>query len=1132
MHSWSVSDKFYLFKRLLIMKLTLFLILVFNIGAFADVYSQTKISLNFKEADLTRVLSTIERNSSYHFVYSNQKMPTDQKVTINVKNGNVTDVLDKILGEAGLVYKEMEDHLVVIAPLNKAVESAAVQAEVITGVVSDKLGPLLGVTVVLKGTTTSVQSDVNGKFSITVPNRNAVLIFSMVGFATREVAIGNSNVLNVTLTEIINQIDEVIIVGYGTQKKQSVLGAISQVDGTVLQRAGGVSNIGAALTGNIPGITTIQSTGAPGLEDPVINIRGQSTWNNSSPLVLVDGIERSIAGLDIQSVQSISVLKDASATAVFGVKGANGVILVTTKRGAAGKANISVTMNATMKVPSRLPPKLDSYDALSVRNLAIERELGTSPASWANYIPFAELRKYRYPKDLAEAERYANVDWIAETTKKSAMSYNPNINISGGTEGVKYFTSVDYLNEGDVMKIYDNGKGYTPGFGYERLNVRSNLDFKLTKSTTLTANLAGLFGDRQSTTSGFEYTLWQAAYVNPPDVMMPRFANGNWGYYAPDNVSVANSAYLLANGGIRSTKTTQFNTDFSLNQNLEMFAKGLSFRGTISLDNTFVAQGGVNDTDAQQQYIYPQTGIIVYAKQPGNGGTNQFDPIVNPWGISADAMQNGSTRRQLFYQLQLNENLKFGNHNITAMGLFQRSEAATGSEFPNYREDWVFRTTYNFKSKYFLEVNGSYNGSEKFSNDHRFQFFPSLALGWTLSEEKFIKGNLPWVDVLRFRGSYGLVGNDNINGRWLYMSQWSFGGLSRLGDFTGGNSPYTWYRQASIGNPDVKWETVAKSNLALEYSFLNGVIAGSVDVFNDYRTDILIAGNARATPAYFGGVPPTANLGKVRTRGYEIELRLNKRFGSNLRVWLNANMTHAVDKVLDADDPQLLVAYQKKAGYQINQYKSILSNGFANSWDEVYGSSRHDANDGDKLPGNFNLVDFNGDGVVNSFDNTPYSYPERPQNTYNATLGFEYKGFSAFAQFYGVNNVTRNVQQTNFANSLNAVFPQGEYWTLQNPNADLPVPRWRTRNYDGGLATFYDLDGSYVRLKTAEIAYAFRGDLVKKLGVKSLRVFLNGSNLILWSKLPDDREANFGTSGGQGAYPTVRRYNLGFNVTL
>ena len=1095
----------------------------------AQIALQQIVTINESNTQLINVLSQLEKTYKISFFYSDQLVNVKQKVNVSANQKQLSAVLQELFDPLNLTFEATES---VIVLNNKG--DAAPQSIPITGkVADDKNGtPLPGVTVKVKGTTMAVATDADGVYKINVPSAQSILVFSSLGYDESEKAVGANRTLNVTLKEKLNSLDEVIVVGFGQQKKESVVGAISQVNAAVLQRAGGVSNIGAALTGNIPGITTIQSSGAPGAEDPQITIRGQSTWNNSSPLVLVDGIERSMNGLDINSVQSISVLKDASATAVFGVKGANGVILITTKRGSAGKANINITMNTVMKVPSRLPGKLDSYDALAVRNLAIERELGTSPASWDKYVPYAELNKYRYPKDLTEAERYPNVDWIAETTKKSAMSYNPNISISGGTPGVKYFTSVDYLNEGDVMRVYENNKGYSPGFGYERLNVRSNLDFTLTKSTTLTANLAGLFGDRQSTTSGFEYTLWQAAYVNPPDVMMPRYANGNWGYYNPDNVSVANSAYLLANGGLRSTKTTQFNTDFAIKQDLGMFVKGLSLKGTVSLDNTFVAQGGVNDTDAQQQYIDPVNGLIVYKNTLGNGGRDQFDYIQAPWSVAADAMQNGSTRRQLFYQMQVNQNMTFGDHNVTAMGLFQRSEAATGSEFPNYREDWVFRTTYNFKGKYFLEVNGSYNGSEKFSNDHRFQFFPSAAGGWTISEEKFVKNNLPWLEVFKLRGSYGLVGNDNINGRWLYMSQWAFGSVSRLGENSGGNSPYTWYRQSSIGNPDVKWETVAKSNIAVDFSVLKGLLAGSVDVFNDYRTDILIAGNARATPAYFGGTPPTANLGKVRTKGYEIEVRLNKRIGSNLRVWLNANMTHAVDKVIDADDPQLLVAYQKKADFQINQYRSILSNGFANSWDEVYGSTRHDANDADKLPGNFNLVDFNGDGVVNSFDSAPYSYPERPQNTYNATIGFEYKGFSAFAQFYSVNNVTRNMQQTNFANSLNAVYPQGEYWSKENPNADLPVPRWRTRNYDGGLGTFYDLDGSYVRLKTAEIAYAFKGSVIQKMGIKSMRIFLNGSNLVLWSKMPDDREANFGTSGGQGAYPTVKRYNLGVNVSF
>jgi TonB-linked SusC/RagA family outer membrane protein len=1123
------------FKYVLLTKFSIALMFIFSLQTFAGIKAQDSISLNLQNVALTKVFKAIEKQGTYRFVYKNEIIPVHIQVSIEVRNASLENVLNIVLENTSLSFRKMNNNLVVITPLNATEKVTAapvppVFALQVNGkIMNDSGEPLAGATVEEKGTGNKTTTKNDGSFSLLVLNEKAVLIISYVGYTTKEItALANPNNLLVQLSPTTQALENVVVVGFGRQKKESVVGAISQTNAAVLQRAGGVSNIGAALTGNVPGITTIQGMGTPGLEDPLIFIRGQSTWNNSSPLILVDGIERSMNGLDIQSVQSISVLKDASATAVFGVKGANGVILITTKRGSVGKANINITLNTIMKVPSRLPKKYDSYDALKIRNLAIEREVAIIPAAWADYTPYAELNKYRNPKDLTEAERYPNVDWVDESVDKSAMSYNPNISISGGTDFVKYFTSVDFLHEGDVMKAWDNGKGYTPGFGYDRLNVRSNLDFKLTNTTTLSANLAGLFGNRKSTTSGFEYTLWQAAYVNPPDIMMPRYANGYWGYYAPDNVSVANSVFLISNGGVRYTKTTQFNTDFALNQNLGMLVKGLSAKGTFSLDNTFVSLGGINDGgDANQQYINPVTGVI----QPRNTiGRNQFDFVVTPWGIAADAMQNGSTRRQIFYQLQLNETLKIGKHNITGMGLFQRNQLATGSEFPNYREDWVFRTTYNYAGKYFAEINGAYNGSEKFSDAYRFKFFPSAAVGWMLSEEKFMQ-KLDWLDMFKIRGSYGLVGNDNINGRWLYQDIWTFGGNARLNDLAGTNSPYAWYRQPSIGNAEVHWETVAKTNIGVDYTILGGLVEGSVDVFNDYRTDILIDGNARAVPAYFGAVAPTANLGIVRTKGYEIELKFNKRFGKDLRVWVNANMTHAKDKVIEADDPGLYFAYQKKEGHQINQTRSIIRNGFYNTWDEVYGSVIQNANDPEKLPGNFYFVDYNADGVINDFDRVPYAYPERPQNTYNATIGFDYKGFSAFAQFYAVNNVTRNMQQTNFANSLNAVYPQGEYWTRDNTNGDLPMPRWRSRVYSHG--DFYNRDGSYLRLKTAEIAYSLKGNLIKRVGIQSLRVFLNGSNLVLWTKMPDDREANLGgTSGGQGAYPTVRRYNLGINMSL
>ena len=285
-------------------------------------------------------------------------------------------------------------------------------------------------------------------------------------------------------------------------------------------------------------------------------------------------------------------------------------------------------------------------------------------------------------------------------------------------------------------------------------------------------------------------------------------------------------------------------------------------------------------------------------------------------------------------------------------------------------------------------------------------------------------------------------------------------------------------------------------------------------------------------PSYFGGRPPVANLGKTEVKGYELDLKFNKNLNRDLRLWANVALTHAKDKIIDRDDPQLLDSYQKQAGFQIGQTRSQLGAGFYNTWDEVYGSTIVDQYDNNKLPGNFNLVDFNGDGVINSFDNVPYAYPQRPQNTYSGSIGFDYKKFSVFIQFYGVNNVTRDLPQTNFNAALNSVFKQGDYWTKDNTGATSYLPRWKTRVYSYG--DFYQYDGSYIRLKAAEIAYSFNPVWLKRAGIQSMRLYVNGNNLLFWSKMPDDREANVGSSNfaAQGAYPTVRRINLGLNLSL
>lgn len=1007
---------------------------------------------------------------------------------------------------------------------------------IITGrVLSENNEPISGASITEDGTNAYTISLQDGTFRIQVKSDNPKLMITNVGYEPLLLNVKKEEFSNLVVRLRINPqaMENVVVVGYGEQKKESVVGAITQTTGEVLQRAGGVTNLGMALTGNLPGVVTISSTGMPGAEDPQILIRAQTSWNNSAPLILVDGVERSISSIDIASVQTVSVLKDASATAVFGVKGANGVILITTKQGAKGKANIEIRSNMTAKMASKLPEKYDSYDALSLKNQVIERELGLVPGGWTAYKPYAILDKYRNPATPEERDRYPNVDWVDALFKDVAWSNNTSANVSGGTNFVTYFAGVDFVYEGDLFKTFQNGRGYNAGYGYTRLNARSNLDFNLTKTTKFSTKLFGSNGVRKVpwNASDGDATFWASAYRTSPDAMWPIYSDGTWGWYAPRNADVPNSVYLLAMSGVEKRTRTQLTTDFILTQDLSMITKGLSIRGNLSMDNIFQEVGrGINDlyNNAQRKWVDPETGTIMYEQQINSGTQLDFTDGVK-WSSESGRMNMGATYRRINYSARINYARKFGVHDVGAMGLVQREKYATGSEFFHYREDWVFRVTYNYASRYFFEANGAYNGSEKFGPDYRFAFFPSLSLGWMLTNEKFME-NVEFLNTFKIRGSWGLIGDDNVSGRWLYTDQWTYGGNAVMGPVPS-NTPYTFYRISTLGNPFISWETVEKRNIGVDYSFLRGKISGSFDYFSDDRRDIIIGGNSRAIPSYFGVTAPSANLGRVKANGYEFEIRLTHSFANGLRAWVNANFTHAKNKVIFRDSPQLLPAYQKTEGYPIGQTRAFLDYGFLTSWDDVYASTPRTSNNNNKLPGDFNIIDFNGDGVIDDYDRAPYMYPSNPQNTYSPSLGIDWKGWNLFLQFYGVNNVTREVAFPTFHSTSNVAYVEGTYWTVQR-GGDIPYPRWSTILGGEAVGTRYLYDGSYLRLKNAEIGYTISGKAINRLGVQKCKIYLNGSNLFLWTKMPDDRESNFSGSSSFGAYPTLRRFNFGIDITL
>lgn len=1158
------------FKRLLlVMKLTIFLILMGLMSVSASIYSQsTKLTMNLHEVSFLEVFKQIEAQSEFVFIYKNEIIDLNKKVNVKVEEKTVDVILDEVLRDLNLKYEIIKKQIIItpnhtireIKPYDVLTNVEQPQKKNLKGKVTDENGdPVPGTAILVKGTTIGILADSDGNFTLDVPLDSKALLISFVGMKPQEIPIGTKTNFSVVLEELTVGVDEVVVVGYGVQKKESVVGSIVQTTNEELRRTGNVTDLKQALTGQLPGITTITSSGEPGgtgtgESATSIFIRGRNTWNGGQPLILVDGVERSMDNLDVSEVESISVLKDASATAVFGVKGANGVILVTTKRGSTSKPKLSFSYNATALSISKLPQKLDSYNALLLKNEIIERETVLNETSWADYTPIQIINHFRLPQTPFDAFLYPNVNWTDALFSDFSLSHRAALNVQGGTNFVSYFGSVTYLHEGDMFKNYENNKGYDPNYNFDRFNFRSNLDFKLTKTTKLQVNLSGYFSQKNTSNSYHNVSsstnpmAWASAYQFPPDVYLPQYPDGRWGasYKLPAE-QLQNPVALIYNTGIIENRQTELNADFALEQKLDFITKGLSTKLSVFYDNNIQTQGNLYDAG---NAVRPESGSNVPQKivdwalytgpdqDPGeyifdvpSAGSNQFDWIIRPWNVVQEELTSGIMRRMM-YQFQINYARGFGHHNVGAMALVKREEYASGSEFKHYREDWVSRVTYDYDTRYLFEMNGAYNGSEKFGPGYRFDFFPSLALGWYISNEKFFK--IDWINRLKIRYSTGLVGDDQGGGRWLYDSQYNYGGTARMNQDASQTSTYTWYKESVVGNPDIHWEKARKDNYGLEIGLLDNLFAINYDYFTEDRTDILLSGGSRSSiPPYFGATAPSANVGAVKSNGHEIELKFEKRTTYNLHYWANLSFTHTENTITKRDDPALLNSYLKQEGYSIGQSRTLVREGFYNNWDEIFASVPTETNDLAKLPGYYNLLDFNGDGYIKSTeDQVPYGFSEVPQNTYNCTLGADYKGFSLMVQFYGVNNVSRYVPLADFVSYQNVLFDHAlDYWSKDNPDASSYLPRWKTQGQN--IGDYFLYDGSFLRFKTAEIAYTLQDRLIKKMGLSSLRIFLNGNNLYFWSKLPDDREAAWtGGSANQGAYPTPKRFNLGIDLTF
>lgn len=994
---------------------------------------------------------------------------------------------------------------------------------------------IVGANVLIKGTTVGTMTDQDGQFTIEA-SAGQTLEIMCLGMQTIALSVNEKlgrRPLDIFMKDDALFLEDVVVVGYGVQRKQSVVGAISQVKAEDMSRTGGVTNISNALTGLVPGLTTLNYSGKPGADDAEIIIRAKSTWNGASPLVLVDGVEREMNDLDVSEVETISVLKDASATAVFGVRGGNGVILVTTKRGRDGKPVMSASAQVTAKTRSKMAEHLNSYEALWLRNQAIENQLAVSPTSWSYITPTALLKKYR---DQTDPYMFPDVDWTDEMIRDCAWSQKYNWDIKGGTKFVKYYASLAYTYDGDILKGRDFGQGYIPKNDYSRYNYRLNLDFHPTRTTKISVDLDGAVGVEKSSNASPAY-LWQGVYAKGPDQYPVQYEDGTLANNE-NGYNMYNPVELFNYSGTTKETRMDINVSVGLDQKLDFITKGLSLKALVNFRNFYYSTGpDISAVRPLTKYVDWKTGDTIWNTPSSWNSSHGFEFGMAENTVSLETAKT-NVFKNLMYQVSLNYDRTFGKHHVGALALFKRIEQARGSNFPSYREEWAGRVTYDYDGRYLLEINGAYNGSEKFMKGNKFGFFPSAAVGWVLTEEPFIRRSVirDYVDLFKIRYSWGKVGSDNNIPQWLYITQWSrIKNSAVLGSPDAVVPPYSGFEVSNIGNEEAKWETAVKNDVAIETAFFKSRLRFTFDYFWGRRYDIFMNASQRNIPPWYGADPVAANIGETKEHGYEVELHWNHKLECGFNYRIGAMMSYAKDIIIYMEDPELAHPYQKKAGFQIGQQSAILSDGLITNWDEMYTSVT-----GDKYSqaviGMYRMVDYNGDGIVDNDDIVPYGYPNHPQYNFNLTLGLGWKNLSFMLQFYGTRNSTLyqapgEFPAPNYYSVVDRDVAEDMWIPGVNPQGTHHAPVYMLSGNAEGTCEYYYRDGTMWRLKNAEIAYKLDGWYLKKVGISAINIYLNGNNLWLYSHLNEDRE-----TGGKrdhshvSAYPITRRFNLGVKV--
>lgn len=1010
-----------------------------------------------------------------------------------------------------------------------------------TVVTGDTNEPAVGATVYLRNSTTGTITDTDGKFSITVEGLGGVLDFSYIGYKSQEVALVGQTSINVTLQPDNEVLDEVVVVGYGSQRKESVVGAISTLDVTKLIVP--TSNLSTALAGQLSGIVAMSRSGEPGKNSAAdFYIRGVSSFTgNTSPLVLVDGVERDLDLVDTEDIASFSILKDASASAVYGVRGANGVILITTKKGAVGKPQVNVRTEFGFTQPTKKPKMVNSAQWAELYNEAYS----------TNYYSAEDIEMYR---SGADPDLYPNVDWFDTMFNNMAANQRVNLNITGGSDIVRYYVAGSFYNESSIYKNAGNIYGYDSSIRYNKFNFRANVDLNLTKSTVINLNLANIY--EKSFGPGFGDTdsdIWSYLFMTSPNAFPVEYSDGRLS--GPSTDSGYNPWNMLVHSGYREQFWNSAQSLIGVTQDIGALwepLKGLTANIKFSWDawNTTLQRRSKSPTFYHARGR-AEDGSLIYDDDNGDG---IWEPVhTGDETLTYGIGRSGTMTR--YVEGSLTYNRLFGEHRVGALFLYNHkiytdTQAGSSSASLPYKDQGIAgRLTYAFRDTYFLEVNMGYNGSENFARGHRFGFFPAVALGWMMSSEKWFEPATKVIDMLKWKASYGKVGNDDIGGtrRWVYEPTIVTGGSWSYGQ--SGNQGGSGIRVGEVENLEASWEEALKLNAGVEFSLFNKVRV-QADYFREERQGIFL--KRAGLPAIVGvSTVPYVNIGETLNQGFDATVEYMHKVNDDLFITARGNFTFNRNKLINNDEPDWEYRYQNRIGKPFGSGGStqpfgLIALGLFENEEEIANSPVQ--NFGEYRVGDIKYQDVNGDGIVDEQDAVAIGYTNLPEITY---------GFGATAQWKGwdFNLFFQGVARTSFflsGSSIRSPFSTGNMeraainedvygnvWMSTNTaeqNAGVTYPRLSAGSGGAGstnnnrASTWWLRDGSFLRLKSMEIGYSLPQHILQKSFIKSLRFYISGNNLLCFSpfKLWDPEK---GTSDGSG-YPLNRTFSIGFNANF